>query len=123
MVLQITHGEGIPKTETECSKLVNFNFNKQKNLLMRLILGKHNMCMYYVASIMSDSLKPYGLYPTKLLCPWDSPGRNTEVGCHALQKEIFLTKGLNHVTPALQADSLRLSLGKPGRSLYPPTKF
>ena len=80
MVLQITHGEGIPKTETECSKLVNFNFNKQKNLLMRLILGKHNMCMYYVASIMSDSLKPYGLYPTKLLCPWDSPGRNTEVG-------------------------------------------
>ena len=30
------------------------------------------------------SLRPYGLYPGKLLCPWDSPGKNTVVGCHAL---------------------------------------
>ena len=29
-----------------------------------------------------------------LLCPWDSPGRNTGVGCHALQR-IFPTKGSN----------------------------
>jgi len=33
---------------------------------------------------MSDSLQPHGLYPTKLLCPWDSPGKNTEVGFHFL---------------------------------------
>ena len=26
----------------------------------------------------------HGLQPTRLLCPWDSPAKNTEVGCHAL---------------------------------------
>ena len=37
----------------------------------------------------------YGLYPTRLLCPWDSPGKNIGVGCHALLLGIFLTQGLN----------------------------
>ena len=32
------------------------------------------------ASVMSDSLQPCGLWPARLLCPWDSPGRNSEVG-------------------------------------------
>ena len=27
-------------------------------------------------------LRPHGLYPARLLCPWDSPGKNTGVGCH-----------------------------------------
>ena len=31
---------------------------------------------------MSDSLWPHGLSPTSLLCPWDSPGKDTGVGCH-----------------------------------------
>ena len=31
---------------------------------------------------MSDSLRPYGLQPTRLLHPWDSPGKSTGVGCH-----------------------------------------
>ena len=31
---------------------------------------------------MSNSLRPHGLQPTRLLCPWDSPGKNTGVGCH-----------------------------------------
>ena len=37
-----------------------------------------------VASVMSDSVRPHGLQPTRLLCPWDSPGKNTGVGCHFL---------------------------------------
>ena len=37
----------------------------------------------------------YGLQPVRLLCPWDSPGKNTEVGCHALLQGIFPTQGLN----------------------------
>ena len=31
--------------------------------------------VYEVASVMSDSLQHYGLYPTRFLCPWDSPGK------------------------------------------------
>ena len=33
---------------------------------------------------MSDSVRPYGLQPTRLLRLWDSPGKNTGVGCHFL---------------------------------------
>ena len=33
---------------------------------------------------MSDCLGPPGLQPTRLLCPWDSPGKNTIVVCHFL---------------------------------------
>ena len=35
-------------------------------------------------SAVSDSLWPHGLWPTRLLCPWNSPGKNTGVGCHSL---------------------------------------
>ena len=44
---------------------------------------------------MSDSLQPHGLKPTRLLCPWDSPGKNTGGGCHFLLQGIFLTQGSN----------------------------
>ena len=43
-----------------------------------------------VPSILSDSLWPHGLQSTRLLCPWDSPGKNTGVGCHVLFQGIFL---------------------------------
>ena len=33
---------------------------------------------------MSDSLRPHRWQPTRLPCPWDSPGKNTGVGCHFL---------------------------------------
>ena len=33
---------------------------------------------------MPDSLWPHGLWPSRLLCPWDFPGKNTGVGCHLL---------------------------------------
>ena len=35
-------------------------------------------------SVMSSSLPPHGLQPTRLLCPWNSPGKNIGVGCHFL---------------------------------------
>ena len=35
-------------------------------------------------SVMSDSVRPHGLQPSRLLCPWDSPGKSTGVGCHFL---------------------------------------
>ena len=53
---------------------------------------------------------------TRLLCPWDSPGKNTGVGCHALFQGIFLTQGSNPGLPTFQADSLPFE--PPGK---PPT--
>ena len=46
-------------------------------------------------SVVSDSLRPHGLQPARLLRPWDSPGKNTGVGCHTLLQGGFLTQGLN----------------------------
>ena len=48
--------------------------------------------------VVSDSVWPHGLYPTRLFCPWNSPSRNTGVGCHSLLQGICPTQGSN---PAL----------------------
>ena len=54
----------------------------------------------------------------RLLCPWDSPGKNTEVGCHFLLQGIFLTQGSNLCLLHWQVDSLPLShQGRPRSSL------
>ena len=75
-----------------------------------------------VTSVVSDSLQPHGHEPTRLLCPWDPPGKNTGVGCHLLLQGIFPTQGLSPSpadlpdpriepgSPALQADSLPAEL-------------
>ena len=44
---------------------------------------------------MSDSLQHHGLQLARLLCPWNSPGKNTRVGCHALLHRNFPTQGSN----------------------------
>ena len=44
-------------------------------------------------SVVSDSLRPHGLQPTRLLCPWDFPGKDIGVGCHFLLQGIFPTQG------------------------------
>ena len=46
-------------------------------------------------SVISDSLRPHGLQPTRLLCPWDSPGKCTGVAYHFLLQGIFPTRGSN----------------------------
>ena len=50
-------------------------------------------------SVVSSSLQPQGLYPARLLCPWNSPGKNIGVHCHSLLQGIFPTQGSN---PGLQ---------------------
>ena len=44
---------------------------------------------------MSNSLRPHGLQPSRLLRPWDFPGKNTGVGCHFFFQEIFWTWASN----------------------------
>ena len=46
-------------------------------------------------SVVSDSLQPHELWPTRLLCLWDFPGKNTGVGSDSLLPEIFPTQGSN----------------------------
>ena len=46
-------------------------------------------------SLMSSFVQPHGLEPSRLLCPWNSSGKNTGVGCHFLLQGIFPTQGSN----------------------------
>ena len=48
-----------------------------------------------VCLVVSDSLQSHGLQPTRLLCPWNFPGKNTRVGCHFFLQGIFPTQGSN----------------------------
>ena len=69
-------------------------------------------------SVMSDSLRPHGLYPARLLCPWDFPGKNTGVGYHFLLQGIFPTQGSNLGLPHCRKTLYCLShQGIPGNSL------
>ena len=65
---------------------------------------------------MSNSLPPHRRQPTRLPCPWDSPGKNTGVGCHFLLQCIKVkVKSLSHVqhlaTPWTAAHQAPLSMG------------
>ena len=51
--------------------------------------------MFVSHSVLPDSLPPHGLQPTKLLCPWNSPGKNTGMGCSFLLQVIFPIKRWN----------------------------
>ena len=51
-----------------------------------------NTTLAWRCTVVSDSSQPHGLRPARLLCPRDSPGRDTGVGCHFLLQGIFLTE-------------------------------
>ena len=67
-------------------------------------------------SVMSNSLWSHGLQPAWLLCPLDSPGKNTGTGYHFLLQGIFLTPGSNlHLLCLLHWQVGSLPLTAPGK--------
>ena len=54
------------------------------------------MCVcVYVCSVVPSSLRAHGLQPATLVSPWDSPGKDTGVGCHVILQGIFPTQRSN----------------------------
>ena len=62
-------------------------------------LSKEVKSFKWSRSVVSDSFQPHGLEPTRLLHPWNFPGKSTGVGCHFLLQRIFPTQGSNLVLP------------------------
>ena len=60
-------------------------------------------------SVVSASLQPCGLQPARFLCQWDSPSKNTGVGCHFLLQVTFPTQGSNPQLLHRQVDSSLLN--------------
>ena len=52
-------------------------------------------CCCCIASVVSNSVRPHGLQPARLLHPWDSPGKSTGVGYHCL---LWGTLLLRHIS-------------------------
>ena len=108
-------------------RVLKFTPNFKRTRLFQVlcsVLVFFKLCLkkqYYVVGnehrdLRVSLLSHVWLLPARLLCPWDSWGKNTGVGCHFLLQGIFPTQRLNPHLPHWQAGSLPLvPLGSPRR--------
>ena len=66
---------------------------------------------------MSDSVRPHRRQPTRLLCLWDSPGKNTGVGCHFLL-QCMKVKSESEVTKSRSTLSDPMDCSPSGSSIH-----
>ena len=66
---------------------------------------------------MSNSVQPHRQQPTRLLRPWDSPGKNTGVGCHFLL-QCMKVKSENEVAQSCPTLSDPMDCTLPGSSVH-----
>ena len=81
------------------------------------VLGPCYCCCCQVASVMSDSMQPHRRQPTRLLRPWDSPGKNTGVGCHFLL-QCMKVKSESEVAQSYLTLSNPMDCSLPGSSIH-----
>ena len=97
-------GSGIPQVQkTKVQK-------KRSNIVT------NSTCAYVSCWILSDSLQP------RLLCPWNSPGKNTGVVCHSLLQRIFSTQGSNLSLPHCRQIPDQFPMNKFNKILKRPTE-
>ena len=90
-----------------------------KSLLSYLLWPKYytkGCCCCEVAPVVSDSVRPHRWQPTKPRCPWDSPGRNTRVGCHFLL-QCMKVKSESEVAQSCPTPSDPIDGSPPGSSI------
>ena len=74
-------------------------------------------CCCCVASVVSDSVRPHRRQPMRLPRPWDSPGKNTGVGCHFLL-QCMKAKSQSEVTQLCPTLSDPMDCSLPGSSIH-----
>ena len=88
------------KKSKKCNFLTkNLNFISQNNNH----LYKYFIVVYVCICVLSHFShvwlsQLYGPYPARLLCPWDSPGKNTGVGCHVLLQGSSQPRDQTHIS-------------------------
>ena len=91
--------QGISRDQTPVSCIAGGFFTiwatREASNFARSWLCCNRMYMCVSCSVVSNSLRTHGLEPTRFLCPWDFPGKNTGVGFHSLLQGIFPTQGSN----------------------------
>ena len=74
-------------------------------------------CCRQVASVVSNSVRPHRRQPTRLPCPWDSPGKNTGVSCHFLL-QCMKVKSESEVAQSCLTLSDHTDCSPPGSSIH-----
>ena len=74
-------------------------------------------CCCCVASVVSDSVRPHRQQPARLPRPWDSPGKNTGVGCHFLL-QCMKVKSESEVTQLCPTLHDYMDCSLPGSSIH-----
>ena len=74
-------------------------------------------CCCYVTSVVSDSAQPHRRQPTRLPRPWNSPGKNTGVGCHFLLQGMKV-KSESEVAQSCPTVSDPMDCSPPGSSIH-----
>ena len=74
-------------------------------------------CCCYVASVVPDSAQPHRRQPTRLPPPWDSPGKNTGVGCHFLL-QCMKVKSESEIAQSCPTLSEPMDCSPPGSSVH-----
>ena len=97
-------------------EIIWWEYRKQYSYSNVPTIKSMSCCCCYVTSVVSDSVRPQGQQPTRLRHPWDSPGKNTGVGCPFLLQWIKVKmKSLSCVqlsaTPWTAAHQAPLSMG------------
>ena len=89
--------------------------NGQNNGLLGTNQGSSNNAAAAVASVVSDSVQPQRRQPTRLR-PWDSPGKNTGMGCHFLLQFVKV-QSESEVAQLCLTPSNPMDYGLPGFSI------
>ena len=84
-----------------------------------------HVCVCVSRSVVSKSMGPHGLQPARLLYPWDSPGKNTGVGCHFLLQDtmehyssIKMKEVLLHATTCMNLENFMVSEKRQSQGPY-----
>ena len=90
---------------------------KVKNRVNKWVHAKSLQSCLTLCTVVDCSIPP----TPRLFCAWDSPGKNTGVGCHSLLQGIFLTQGSSpHLLCLLHWQTGSLPLAPPGKPMMKP---
>ena len=88
------------ETSISCSSLLVWEVLSFLCVFFHQLIYQIHMCIYVLPLLLTQQHVSCSVIcnfcnPTRLLCPWVSPGKNPGVGGHSLLQEIFLTQGMN----------------------------
>ena len=112
----------MPWEESYSWKTLSHNFTQMylipKSMLFQVKSSYISVCCCsQVASVVSNSVRPHRWQPTRLPRPWDSPGKNSGVGCHFLL-QCMKVKSESEVTQSCPTPSDPMDCSLPGSSIH-----